>query len=187
MGQKAFQNDLSQFDLWEFCRTGARLSSTTAEFPFERLNSDHNVALVKGVDWELCGLRNKRNESTVQIRGTMRVELICVQCGESIDSTVPINRNWVLARSEQEAEDYDEDDLGEQDDVVACDGYANVQQWVEDELLLSLPMLPAHDFECVEPVSVSQQDSEMDQEVEEPQETHKPFANLDQLIKKSKN
>lgn len=187
MGQKAFQNDLSQFDLWDFCRTGAQLSSSTAVFPFERLSSDHNVSKVSGVDWELCGGRNKKGESTVQIRGTMRVELICVQCGESIDASIPIDRNWVLARSEQEAEDYDEDELGEQDDVVACEGYVNVQQWVEDELLLSLPMLPAHDFECVDHSVVGEPSAEIDQEAEEPLETHKPFANLDQLIKKSKH
>jgi uncharacterized protein len=187
MGQKAFQNDLSRFDLWEFCRAKAQLSSRSAVFPFERLHSDQNVSDVISVDWELCGTQNLRGESTVQIRGIMRVKLICVHCGDPFEAEVSIARNWVLTRSEQEAEDYDEGDLGEQDDVVACEGYADVPQWVEDELLLSLPMLPAHDYVCVGSNSASDEYIDLEPEAQEPVETHKPFANLDQLIKQPKN
>lgn len=196
MGQKASSSDLTRFDLWEFCRTGASMSSDQAGFTFERLQTDPNVARVHEVSWALQGFLNKRKESTVQIKGTMRVDLLCAHCQEQYSDELPIDRNWVLVLSEQAAEEYDEENLGEHDDVVACEGYIDLKQWVEDELLLSVPMLPAHPEQCVEvdwQESLEQSglnglaDNAEPEEGAEKVETHKPFADLDQLIKKRNN
>ncbi|MDX1668330.1 MAG: YceD family protein, partial [Limnobacter sp.] len=185
--------DLGRFDLWEFCRTGGQLASTQANLQFDRLMSDPNVSCVHHVDWAMLGFMSRRHESTVQIKGTMRIDLICAHCQGEYSDTIPIHRNWVLMRSEQAAEDYDEDNLGEHDDVVACEGYIDLKQWVEDELLLSLPMLPAHPDQCVQNwLDSASEQGELDDAPEvnndpDKPETHKPFADLDQLIKSKNN
>lgn len=185
MGHKAFQKDLSRFDLWEFCRNRETLDHTEVSISFPRLESERVVDAVNSIQWKMLGTLNSRRESTVQIRGTMQAVLVCAHCGQGVEYTIDLHRNLVLLSTESQAEAYDENELGEFDDVVACGEYISVREWLEDEVLLSLPMLPKHEA-CNGPEFFDTPDSS-DEQGAGNSETHKPFANLGQLIKKNKH
>ncbi|MDZ7686552.1 MAG: YceD family protein [Gammaproteobacteria bacterium] len=72
-------------------------------------------------------------------------------------------------------------ELDEDEDGVVCEGsMLRVVDIVEDELMVSLPMVPRHsDGDCGE----TWQPESDDETVEEEPETHRPFAGLDALKK----
>ncbi|NJM32122.1 MAG: DUF177 domain-containing protein [Limnobacter sp.] len=94
--------------------------------------------------WQMSGSQNRRGESELLIQGTMQADMQCSHCGKGVLYDLEVFRQLRLVKSEQEAEAYEEGLLGDHQDVVACIGLVNLRDWLEDELLLSLPMLARH-------------------------------------------
>jgi len=88
----------------------------------------------------------------LQLHGEL--PLVCQRCLERLALTVDIHRNLVLARDGQ-ALGPDEED--QDTDVIAPEEAGDLTDLLEQELLLSLPMIPRHaEGQCPVPSSVEQ-------------------------------
>lgn len=195
-------SDLSEFDAWSFCRTKQELKSGASnedsadnasenhEWQFPRLVDEPLLQSFKLNDWAIRGSQNKLNECILAFRGQLSAVFSCAHCGKSVPEEIEIHRNLLLRVSEQEAEAYDQDGLDEYTDVVACPGSINLVEWFEDELMLSLPMLPRHE-ECEESLDSglieNYRSTSVAADLDQPiGETVRPFAGLGDLIKSTK-
>lgn len=127
-------------------------------------------------------MKTRGGEHYAKIAGAFHVSLVCAHCGQGVDSTIEVARRWLLKPSEKVAEAFDTDDLDEDIDVVACPQHINLETWVEDELLLSLPMFARHES-CQEKVDKKGAAVE---DQGEAQETTKPFSQLGEMLAKVK-
>lgn len=193
-------SDLSEFDAWSFCRTKQELKSGASsggdgtnvkqEWQFSRLSEEPLLQSFSLSDWAIRGRQNKLNECILEFRGQLSAVFSCAHCGGAVPEQIEIHRNLLLRVSEQEAEAYDQDSLDDYTDVVSCPGAVNLQEWFEDELMLSLPMLPRHteceenlDSGLIENYRSTPDEADTDQPVGE---TVRPFAGLGDLIKFTK-
>lgn len=182
----------AEFDAWSFCRTKQELKfeASVEEWHFPRLIEEPLLQSFRLDNWSVCGSQNKRNECILGFRGQLSAVFTCAHCGKPVPDRIDIHRDLLLRVSEQEAEAYDQDSLDELTDVVSCPGAINLQEWFEDELMLSLPMLPRHE-ECEENLDTGLIENYRSslEEVDEDQpqgETVRPFAGLGDLIKFTK-
>ncbi len=178
--------NLATFDLWGFCKNKEVLSSSNLKFEFKRLQQDQSVSRVNWVNWQMSGGCSSYNESLVNICGTMSLNLICTNCGSMYTTEINFQRGLILQPSELLAENYDESKLTDFQDVVACDSVVNIECWLEDELLLSLPMFPKHLADCVSALYPDKKE-ELFLLGSSQNESIKPFKGLDQLIKNNKS
>ena len=141
---------------------------------------------------ELCKfLVNEEGEFEVTIQGTKgakglpgavltitgTVEVPCTHCNKPI--TVEIDREvpFLFVKSEAEANRMPLDEDEDMEIVVGSD-QMNVAEWVQEEVILSLPTFPKHD-DCEMPEVESDEE-----EIVEPTRPN-PFANLKDLMKKN--
>ncbi|WP_432453034.1 MULTISPECIES: 23S rRNA accumulation protein YceD [unclassified Agarivorans] len=115
----------------------------------------------------------------VQGRALTEVELECQRCGEAFSYAIDVEFTYspVCDESQVEAltEDYEPLQLND-------DNYFVVQELIEDELLLALPIIPRHSLsDCL--VKESEQVFGEIEEVEEESKPN-PFAVLESLKKK---
>ena len=81
-----------------------------------------------------------RPKVVISVRGRLR--FVCQRCFGPVEFPLAIDSDVILAGSEREIEEAD-DDL----DRVLAGKEMEVSTLIEDEILLSLPMVPRHD-EC---------------------------------------
>ena len=136
-------------------------------------------------------LANDAGEFDVTIRGTKgakglpgavltikgRVEVPCTHCNGAIPVEIDREVPFLFVKSEAEANrmPLDED---EDMEIVVGSEQMNVAEWVQEEVILSLPTFPKHE-DCDMPEM--QADEE---EIVEPSRPN-PFANLRDLMKKN--
>jgi uncharacterized protein len=126
----------------EFAEKSLEIHGTIALFAFPRLGDvlfSHDGEL----QYSLRGERNERGEPAIRLHVTGELKLSCQRClgslGFGLDSVV----HFVVVRSE--------DDLpapeDEQDDVeyLVANRNQEILPLIEDEVLLSLPLAPAHE------------------------------------------
>ena len=126
-------------------------------------------------------------EGTEGVRGlpgailtiTGRVQMRCTRCTQPIDIEIDREVPFLFVRSEAEANriPIEEDEDWE---VVVGSEHMNVAEWVQEEVILSLPTFPRHE-DCQAP----ENPSSSDQNDEEISQRPKPFANLRDLLKKN--
>jgi uncharacterized protein len=102
-----------------------------------------------------------------------QVALTCQRCLQAVEEPLNIQRSIRFVAHEQEAlaEDLDSDE-----DVLALTETFDAMEWLEDECLLALPLVPVHD-KCPQPLPLPNN--------EDAEETPHPFAALAQLKKTS--
>lgn len=156
--------------------------SSETEFTYPRLLKDGALESFGSIRWEMFGKRDSAGESLAAISGGFKAEMSCAHCGKPVKLDIEVSRRWLLKANEKLAEAFDTDDLDEDIDVVACEEFVNLESWIEDELLLSLPMFARH-------VACEEELNEIDQKLPDSvdlTETRKPFAQLGELIAKAK-
>ena len=99
------------------------------------------------VDFEIKGFTDKEGWPGALLDVRTEVSLICNRCNEPY--LFPIDRSVVFrfARSEEEADSLPIEE-GDETEVVVGSERMKILDWVEEELLLSLPLVPRHDFDC---------------------------------------
>ncbi len=122
-----------------------------------------NVALRFGIDEQ----GRRRLSGTLQCT----MQIFCQRCLHAMPLTVNADLNAALVANDETVRQ-----LPRELDpvVVAKEGLLDIHQFIEDELLLSLPFTSFHEHDCVAgagTVTVAQQP-----------ETHKPFAGLADMI-----
>lgn len=112
------------------------------------------------------------------VEGTLRVhaELRCQRCLEAVGVAVDVKVSVALIKEEAQAKDLP----SWLDPWLAEDVEANLYEFVEDELLLSIPQFAWHEENCIDPALYSSgvvvEESESEKE--------SPFKMLEQLKQK---
>lgn len=113
------------------------------------------------------------------VEGQLKAEVLlqCQRCMENVSSRLESNFSLILAWDEQEASSLPKD----VDAWIVGDGEHDLHELVEDELLLCLPAVAYHDYDCVDKALYSC-GSLTDDEQEE--DKPNPFGVLEQLKKR---
>jgi len=198
-------------DVWEMARLGRSLSGSSPLAAFDRVAEALGEALQQAdtasgvsVRWQIEGFSDRDGRCTVRLSGSFDSVLTCMRCGGFFAEEIGFDRLLRLCKSEQEADTLETD---EDEDAVAAVGRVSLSEWLEDELLLSLPMFPVHNL-CPGSASADQhlENSALshpgrleeagttgDQagsnrgDVRQDAETHRPFETLARLMKKPGN
>jgi uncharacterized protein len=87
------------------------------------------------------------NDKTPCIKGIIKANIIldCQRCLEALPLELNVLFNLAFVRHESQAEELDTSfeiyNIGEEEDLDSID-------LITDEILLSIPMVPSHDFDC---------------------------------------
>ena len=133
------------------------------------------------VDIELAFSSSHQGRTRIQGRAQLIVGLICQNCMQPFKQPINCEIDVKLACSNVES---DTEVLDCRTDVIVCnDREISLTDLVEDELIMSLPMIPRHNnLNCVSNEYVWKNIEEDDGENET---THRPFAGLaSEMIKK---
>lgn len=98
------------------------------------------------------------------------MSLVCQRCLQPVRAELHAQRSFLFVRGEDAAAQLDADS---EDDVLALTRTLDLIELVEDELLLSLPLVPRHDV-CPQPLSVKAGAEAVEDDVH-------PFAGLSVL------
>lgn len=139
-------------DLGEFARVGGTLSGTVEPGRLPRLRE-----LLAGdegsIAWTLSGDRRPRPEGgsdrflRLHLDGKVQVE--CTRCLQPVEATLREERLFRLAATESQAQRLDAE--SDEFDALVDDANFDVQELIEDESILALPIAPRH-AECALPV-----------------------------------
>ncbi|HXC40199.1 MAG TPA: DUF177 domain-containing protein [Burkholderiales bacterium] len=156
----------AQIDGPQFARTGGELNGRV---PGGRLTRLVELGCrTEGLDYRLEGGLNQRGKPALWLEIAGQGEMACQRCLEPLAVNLSVSTELELASS-IEAIERAEDDI----DRVLAGPAMDVAGMVEDEAMLLLPMVPAHDLCATVEIAAA----------EEPQEspegkTESPFAAL---------
>jgi uncharacterized protein len=97
------------------------------------------------VRWRLVGesrpVPGAADEIRLSLHAATTVSLTCQRCLQRLEEPIDAQRHFLFVRDEDEAARLDEE-LDE--DVLVLTRHLDVQALIEDELILSLPLVPRH-------------------------------------------
>jgi DUF177 domain-containing protein len=173
---KTRAHDPLRLDVAAFTADGAALAGEWAAGELERLAQSQTPpqdAALAGVQWRARGeTRSVASEaqSWLQLRLHTTVWLTCQRCLQPYGHALEVERWLRFVVDEAQAEALDAES---EDDVLAMPRWLDLRELAEDELLLTLPIVPRH-VACPEPLSLSSEASAA------PVDDH-PFAVLKRL------
>ncbi|MDB9974953.1 YceD family protein [Candidatus Thioglobus sp.] len=140
--------------------TANQLPKTIKLFKFARkeasLHGDYKIAAMPRISEIARNTQDRvkvdlsfylENDKTPCIKGIINTNIIldCQRCLEAFPVDLKINFNLAFVRYEDQAEGLDSSFevylIGEEEDLDSID-------LITDEILLSIPMAPSHDFDC---------------------------------------
>jgi len=128
-------------DSLEFARGGKTLRGKFEIAALDRLH-DRLSSTEGAVEYELTGYTDDKGKPGLHCRVRGALNLICQRCLQPMTWQVELDSDLVLVTGEAELAE-DEDDPEAPDRLLAQKDM-KVQELVEDELLLGLPMAPMH-------------------------------------------
>lgn len=171
--------DPLRLDVAAFARDGASIDGEWALSALPRLADSvlpEPDAGAAPVAWSLHGEMRKvagRGElAWVHASARTHVKLECQRCLKPVTEALEAERSFLFVQGEDAAAELDADS---EDDVLALTRALDARELIEDELLLSLPIVPRHDV-CPDPLPVAADD------LPEAEAPH-PFAALAALKK----
>ena len=151
----------------EFARSGKRLSGQLKIAELDRL-ADGLVSNSGGLEWTLLGQRSEGQAGQFELKLAIAgaLQLRCQRCLEPLLLLLEIDKRLLLVAP---GKDWPEEDAeNESVDAVAASTEMAVDELIQDEVLLGLPIAPRHD-DCDPPTAgATKQDAS-------------PFAILQQL------
>ena len=123
------------------------------------------------VSYRIRGMTAKKGWPGAVMELATVVPLVCNRCTKPMDYKIEKEVVFRFARNEEEADaiPIDED---EDVEVIVGSEKLNIMDWIEEEIILSLPLVPVHDTQCAEEFPAAQEE-----ELERPN----PFAKLKDL------
>ena len=159
-------------DIFELSRARAEICGTFAGSDLPALMSMLDEEMGEAsVSWRAQGTAGRNDLPGADLELCARIQTRCVPCGEpvviEIDKVVP----FLFVQNEKEANDIPIEEDGDYEIVVGSRKF-DLAAWVEEELILSLPVFAQHD-DC-------QPDQERmhTKQVEKKEERASPFACL---------
>ena len=123
------------------------------------------------VAWSARGerraLRGDQAQAWLHLRAAGQLALECQRCLKPVNVAIAFERNFLFVHGEELAAQLDAET---EDDVLAMPRVLDLREFVEDEMLLDMPLVPRHEV-CPEPLPVRIDDIA-------PDEAPKPFAAL---------
>jgi uncharacterized protein len=177
MKKRAFVPE--KLDIEAFIRDEASLSGSWPAASLPRLAEaaapEAPASGWPGIEWALKGeLREQRRAEPqlwLQVEATGTASLTCQRCLKPVQDHLQVSRWFQFVGTEDEAANLDADS---EEDVLALTRHFDAQELIEDELLLTLPLVPRHQ-ECPEPLPVPAEElAEEEGEGDRPN----PFAKL---------
>lgn len=139
-------------ELGEFSRVGGTLSGTCEPGRLPRL-SELLAGDEGAIAWTLSGERRPRPEGGsdrfLRLRLDGKVQVECIRCLQPVEVTLAEERLFRLTATESQAQRLDAE--SDEFDALVDDANFEVQELVEDESILALPIAPRH-AECELPV-----------------------------------
>jgi len=146
--------DPRALDLRSACAEGSQLEGRWPLALFERLMP--SLAEPPGdalVAWQAQAeqkpVTGGEPERWLHLQAQATVPLQCQRCLAAMAQPVELDRRFRFVAGEEEAERLDEES---EDDVLALQTRLDLQELLEDELILALPLVPRHDGTCPEPL-----------------------------------
>jgi uncharacterized protein len=144
-------------DVAAFCRDAAQLRSQWPLAGMARLVAGLSAVPADALaDWQLEGALKTVIGGPAQpwlhLQGSAKVLLQCQRCLQDMVETLHVDQRIRFVRGEAEAARLDEES---EDDVLALVPRLDVQELLEDELILGLPLVPRHDH-CPQPLLVDE-------------------------------
>jgi uncharacterized protein len=181
---KSREHSVAKLDVEAFTRDGGHLEGQWPAVELERLaDTAAPEAPASGwpaVSWSVEGEQRPRRagepEIWLHLAAQADVELTCQRCLHPVQEHVEAERSILFVRGEETAAELDADS---EDDVLALTRVLDVKELIEDELLLTLPLVPRHEV-CPAPLQAT-----VDDLPEAVEEKPNPFAALAALKKKS--
>ena len=92
-----------------------------------------------------------KNNKTPCVEGIIELDIVlaCQRCLDDLSIALKVDFNLAFVRHDQESDELDsryEIYLIKEDELATHD-------LISDEILLSIPMVPAHDYECIEEIN----------------------------------
>ncbi|MFY9513722.1 MAG: YceD family protein [Rubrivivax sp.] len=151
--------EMQRLDVQAFAAAGAALDGTLAQAGFSRL-ADSLLPLpgdggAPPVGWSAQGeerpITGGAPQTWLHLQANTHVVLQCQRCLQALHEPLQIDRWFRFAASEDEAARLDEES---EDDVLVASRSFDLQELLEDELILALPLVPRHES-CPEPLPMA--------------------------------
>ncbi|MBS0444580.1 MAG: DUF177 domain-containing protein [Proteobacteria bacterium] len=155
MAQRNF--DPRRLDVAAFAKEGATLSGSWPVAALPRLAESAAARDTLGqVTFEARGERREEAggapQTWLHLKASARLPLACQRCLEPVDVPLDVQQSLRFVAGENQAAELDADS---EYDVLALTKSLDLQELVEDELLLALPLVPRHDV-CPHPLPMAE-------------------------------
>ena len=133
----------------KFAREGQRLQGA---LPLSRLPrvAEELLEPVGNVSYELTGFVDSRGKPGIEVQTRARLGLVCQRCLNRLDFDLLRHTRFLLVAGEGPLPSLDAEEI--ETEAVPVEAVANVNDLIEQELLLGLPIAPAHpDGTCAAP------------------------------------
>ncbi len=156
---------LVQLKLRALCRAGETLRGTLPASRLPRLAEsllDGAASIELAIDGARVVGPDGAPQDQVELRSNARLTLACQRCLAPLEVAIDGASSFVLVRDEAAADAWDErhaaDDAAPE--PLVADKHFDTLAWVEDELLLALPLAPRHDGPCPAAAAVQEHDAD---------------------------
>jgi uncharacterized protein len=157
-------------DAFELCRIKERLEGEIAVSDLPRL-AEESVDKFGAIRWSLQGGSDKLGHPQLLLSVSGSVRLICQRCLTPFQFDIASESTLILAQDEAGADEIDALLADDSLEVIVGSKAFNVQELIEDEALLAIPLSPKHDV-CPD---------QLVQRIEQEAEKVSPFAVLKKL------
>lgn len=131
----------ARLDPLKFARDGASLHGKIAASELPRLR-DVLASQTGSIEYRLEGTNSQEGKPQLVLWLGGELQLICQRCLEPMPWPVHVASRFVLVESEAELGSVEDEDPGVTE--IVAEPPLDVPQFVEDELILALPMAPTH-------------------------------------------
>lgn len=161
-------------DVAALCKAVAHLQGQHPLAAMDRLAASFCAATDGNATWRAEGsllqVTGGEAEMWLELQAEADVPLQCQRCLQAMSEALRVRRRFRFVRSEEEALRLDDES---EDDVLALPARLDLLEFLEDELILALPIVPRHD-ECPVPLPLPSAASPDEAETQAPN----PFAAL---------
>jgi uncharacterized protein len=138
--------ELNQLDILNFAQSSGALSGKLPLLGFERLCAeDSRKSPEESINWSLNGQQIKTpdgiNQIWLHLKANTHVMMTCQRCLELASFDLNVDRSFRFVDNEATA--LEQDDENEEDLLVMYKKF-NTLELIEDELIMSLPIVPRH-------------------------------------------
>ena len=137
-------------DSFELAHSGGQLEGEVAIAQLPRL-ADLVASTQGDLRYRISGLIDTERFPAADLHLNARLQLICQRCNSPLEFKLDRTTRFRFVANEEELNALPIDD--DENEAIVGSRSVNVRDWIEDEAILSLPLVPRHD-ECSAPLAL---------------------------------